>query len=388
MRRGPSRSARPASARVPANNRPPVIVAPSSYSGDEGRPIQLDASGVTSPCKSMLAYEWRLSDGTTEYGEKPQHSFPDSLVYSGLLVVSDPMGNTASQGFSVTTANLAPTVTAGPDTTADWGRDVAFNGSAVDASKVDQKTLNYTWTFGDGSPSASGGPSVTHAYATPGTYTATIVACDKDGACSAPDERVVHVTKRDVGLAYNGVTQGTYDTPATFSGSLVDEFGQAINAGQVSFTLGDQDLGTVGSNSAGKASVTAIVGQTAGSYTATATYGGSALYEAATGSAAFRVGLKATMVTYTGALTGGPNKTITLSAIVKDASGTPLPGVEVAFVLGKQSATATTNANGIAATSIKLAQKNGTYTVTATYAGTPGKYNGDAASATFKLQAK
>jgi len=68
---------------------------------------------------------------------------------------------------------VGPSVDAGPDTTSDWGKDVQFNGQASDPGSADQATLNYTWSFGDGSPSASGGPSVAHSYATPGDHVAT-----------------------------------------------------------------------------------------------------------------------------------------------------------------------------------------------------------------------
>ncbi len=98
---------------------------------------------------------------------------------------------------------MKPSVNAGPDTTEDWGRAVQLNGQATDAGSNDQSTLQYTWTFGDGSPSATGGPNVAHAYATPGDYTATLQVCDKDGGCDT-DSLIVHVTKRETTLGYTG----------------------------------------------------------------------------------------------------------------------------------------------------------------------------------------
>lgn len=116
------------------------------------------------------------------------------------------------------------------------------------------------------------------------------------------------------------------------------------------------------------------------------------MYNAASpDTAAFAVSQKATSVTYTGALTGGPNKSITLSAKLVDATGTPLAGRTITFVLGAQSATAVTNGSGIAATSLKLSQKNGTYALTASYSPAGGDTSlcfGSSTSATFKLQAK
>lgn len=378
---------------VLANNIPPTINSPTSYSGNEGSAIPFDASGTTSVCPANLSYVWNISDGGTEYGAQPQHVFADNGVYSGMLTVSDQNGNTSKQSFSVNVSNVAPTANAGPDTSSPWGVPIAFNGSAVDPSPVDQTTLSYTWNFGDGTPPltiASGGSSTTHAYATPGVYTASLVVTDKDGGVSAASTRTITVVKRDVTLSYLGATSGTFDTAATLGASLVDQYGQAVNAGPVDFAIGGTDEGTAGTNSSGIANQTSMIELPAGApYTLNATYAGNSLYNAATpASSPFSVGLKATSVTYTGALTGGPNKIITLSGIVKDASGTALSGVTVNFVLGTQSASAVTDATGLASTSLKLMQKNGTYTLTATYGGTAGKYSGSGTSATFKLQAK
>ena len=76
---------------------------------------------------------------------------------------------------------------------------------------------------------------------------------------------------------------------------------------------------------------------------------------------------------------------------MKDATGKPLQGRTVAFQLGSQTASAVTDANGIASTSLKLNQKNGTYTVSATW--TPAgvdatHYTGSTQGVVFKLQSK
>ncbi len=74
-----------------------------------------------------------------------------------------------------------------------------------------------------------------------------------------------------------------------------------------------------------------------------------------------------------------------------DATGAPLAGRTVDFTLGTQAASAVTDANGKAVTELKLNQKNGTYTVAATWTPTGGddvRYLGSSAATTFKLQAK
>jgi hypothetical protein len=99
----------------------------------------------------------------------------------------------------------------------------------------------------------------------------------------------------------------------------------------------------------------------------------------------------ATSVAYTGALSGGPNKSVTLSATLADALGHRLAGKVVVFQLGSQQAQATTDPNGVASTSLKLTQKNGKYPLTTTYApagADAGFWAGSAAATSFSLQAK
>ena len=291
-------------------------------------------------------------------------------------------------GFAV--ANLAPVVSAGPNTTGAWGRPVAFNGSAVDPGADDQSTLTYEWSFGDGSPSATGGPSVSHAYATPGSYVATLTVCDRRNACSS-DSRTIQVRKRTVTVGALGDTAGTYDTLGTRRASLVDEFGSVVSGRTVQFAVNGAGVGSSVTGSNGVAQVAWTPLLDAGSYSAEASFGGDTLYDSANGANTIAISRKATTISYTGTTSGGPNKTVVLSALLKDATGTALAGRQVVFVLGSQQVQATTGASGIASASLKLTQKNGTYPLTATWAPSgadANRYVGSAASATFKLQAK
>ncbi len=374
------------------NNIPPV---PDSggggahtYSGDQGAPITFN-SASTSVC-GPPSIRWDFSDGGVAFGEHPQHTFQGSGVYSGLMTATDVTGLTATQAFSIGVANLPPVVDAGQDTGAAWGRPVAFNGQAVDPGKDDQSTLTYQWRFGDGTPSATSGPSVAHAYATPGTYHAMFTVCDRNGLCQS-DTRDVVVRARDVSVGNLGDTAATFDTGAHLQASLVDEFGQPVNGRTLTFTVDGNAAGSAVTNSSGLGSTAWTPTLPAGSYTTSATFAGDTLYTTVSGSGSVSIARKATATTYTGTLTGGANKTVTLSAVLVDATGTPLAGRTIAFLLGAQATTAITGPNGVASIQIKLAQKNGTYPLGATW--TPVgvdavRYLGSAASATFKLQAK
>ena len=372
------------------NNVPPIVNAgPSPYAGTEGTPIQFDGSASSSVC-GFPTLRWDFSDGGVAFGAKPFHTFTDGGSYSGLLTATDATGLTSSTTFSITVDSLAPVVTAGPDTTSAWGRLVAFNGSGTAPGSDDQATLTYSWDFGDGTPSASGGPSVLHAYTTPGTYTGTLTVTNEDGQ-SASASRTVNVVKRTVSVGYLGDNAGTFDTQGALSASLVDQYGSTVNGRSIAFTVNGAAAGSAGTNSSGIASTPYTPLLNAGSYPTAASFAGDSLYVGNSGSGSIAIARKASTTTYTGALSGGPNKTVTLGATLVDATGKALAGRTIVFKLGTQMTSAVTNGTGVASTTLKLAQKNATYALTATWtpSGTDAnQYLGSAASATFSIGGK
>lgn len=136
----------------------------ATYSGNEGSPIQFHSAGAKDPCLFSSSLVWNFSDHGVAFGTDPFHIFTDAATYSGQLVVTNIGGNQATKALTITVSNLPPVVAAGPNTTAPWGVPVAFNGAATAPGADDQATLVYSWAFGDGTPSATGGPSVLHAY--------------------------------------------------------------------------------------------------------------------------------------------------------------------------------------------------------------------------------
>ncbi len=363
------------------NNVLPTIAPLGPFNGNEGSPVHFSAS-TTSACP-ITSYQWAFSDGTNSFGPTPQRTFGQDGVLNGELTVTDSTHLSAAGDFSVNIANVPPTVDAGPDTSGAWGTQIAFHGQAVDPGFDDQATLTYQWNFGDGTP-GSGGAIVSHAYAVPGDYVATLTVCD-DHVC-VPATTHVHVRARTTSVAVTGANTGVFSWTATLGGSIVDELGQPVVGGTLSFQLNGAAAGSAQTNANGNAASVQAITLPAGAYPISATYAGSAFYVGGSASSTFTVTAMPTVIQYTGSTSGGPNKTVALSAKLTDVFNRAVAGKTVVFVLGSQQASATTNAQGVASTKLVLNQHNGSYSLTSSW--TPAgvdatEWTGTSTSTTF-----
>jgi PKD repeat protein len=89
-------------------------------------------------------------------------------------------------------SNMAPTavLTANP-TSGLAALVVTFDGSG--SSDPEGGPLSYQWTFGDGQSQTTSGSSIEHTYGANGTYTASLVVVDNQGAPSPADTVTIQV---------------------------------------------------------------------------------------------------------------------------------------------------------------------------------------------------
>jgi PKD repeat protein len=117
---------------------------------------------------------------------------------------------------------------------------VAFDGSG--STDAGGSIASYAWTFGDGGTGA--GATIQHTYQATGTYTATLVVTDNQGAASTPFTRTIEVrapgglavtVRDDLNAPVSGATVGVTIGTVTRQGTT-DALGQV--------TLSDLPLGS------------------------------------------------------------------------------------------------------------------------------------------------
>ena len=179
----------------PVNQAPVASFAASPMSGAVPLPVSFDASGSSDTDGSITTYAWNFGDGTAATGRTVSHTYTTAATYSAQLTVTDDDSATASasRGISVTTTSPVNQLPVALFTATPLAGvvplSVGFDASA--SSDADGSITTYAWNFGDGT--AATGRTVSHTYATAGTYNAQLTITDDDGA-TASASRDISVT--------------------------------------------------------------------------------------------------------------------------------------------------------------------------------------------------
>ncbi|NNE34211.1 MAG: PKD domain-containing protein, partial [Rhodothermales bacterium] len=233
-------------------NRPPVasFTATPASSSD---PFQMsfDGSASADVDGTVRNYLWNFGDGSTASGPSVSHTYSTAGNYTASLSVTDDDGavGAATALLNITEPappeNVAPSASFTAAPAAD-GNGLKIDLNASSSSDPDGSISSYSWTFGDGT--SGNGRTVSHTYASGGTYNVRLTVRDNESATGTssasitvtdPAEPVNQQPVASFTAAPTGAAEGMeYEFDASNS---VDTDG---TIGSYSWTFGDGQTAT------------------------------------------------------------------------------------------------------------------------------------------------
>jgi hypothetical protein len=193
---------------VTVKHLPIGLTAPSNQTANEGSSTTFNLGTLTNGTTPYtIKVTWGDGTTTTINPSAPgalstAHAYVNNGTYSATVTATDSVGGSATVGFTVTVANLPPSVTVNTPTAGSsfqTGASVSAKASFTDPGTADTHTCTITW--GDGSSSTgtisessgAGTCTASHAYTAAGNYTITVKVTD-NAAASASASVAITVT--------------------------------------------------------------------------------------------------------------------------------------------------------------------------------------------------
>lgn len=157
-------------------NQPTVNFTGNPLSGCYPLPVQFTDQSLAGS-GSINLWQWDFGDGATGVIQNPAHIYPTSGNFNVTLRVRNSLGC-----ITVLTKNQYVQVNPKPHADFTNTNPVSCNPPATinfTNASTGTGTLNYQWSFGDGSTSATTNPS--HTYTLPGTYTVRLIVINASG---------------------------------------------------------------------------------------------------------------------------------------------------------------------------------------------------------------
>jgi hypothetical protein len=178
----------------------------------EGRVIRFVTELPDSLDGLPVLWTWSFGDGSSPVGplegqQEITHIYEHPGTFTPSLLLAAPGGRTGEWSGELVLGNLVPDLTgltvAEPGQTLIEGEPLDFEATFA-ADEAD--ALSWSWDFGDGESITDAGPTLTHVYANPGTYSAKVRLEDDDGSFDELTQELVVLNRPPV------ISEVTWDT--------------------------------------------------------------------------------------------------------------------------------------------------------------------------------
>ncbi|TPW18146.1 MAG: Uncharacterized protein FD129_83, partial [bacterium] len=176
------------------SNVAPALAALADQNAAEGSLLALQGAAFTDPGfldSHTATVDW--GDGTTQAAVissktvLSQHAYGDNGAYTVTVTITDDDGGASTQAFTATVGNVAPSLAALTNQTADEGSPLSLQGASfTDPGFLDSHTATVDWGDGTTVPATTSSKAVQaqHTYGDNGAYTVTVTVNDDDAGTS------------------------------------------------------------------------------------------------------------------------------------------------------------------------------------------------------------
>jgi PKD repeat protein len=180
-----------ASRQLTVTDEPPTAgFAISAGPHPQGSAVSFDGSGSNDPDGTIVSHSWNFGDGLPAAGgASTSHVYAHGGTYTVTLTVTDSDGQkgVTSQQLTIDSPPVA-TFTTSPGSPVQ-GIPVRFDGTGSSDLDPGVTISSDSWNFGDGSV-ATGGPTTSHVYSRPGSYTVRLTVTNSVGLTSTAEQRL------------------------------------------------------------------------------------------------------------------------------------------------------------------------------------------------------